>query len=211
MQSQGLQQLGDSFPVVALSNCKGVHLFHKECLVNQYASSGGKEGDFIKCAVCETTYGVRIGQMPDGEMKWRTTNVSCPGFENFNTIEMAYRFPDGRKEDGTAYTGTSRKGYIPNSPEGIILFKMFVLAFERRLPFMIGTSLTTGQTNTVVWAGIHHKSNVNGGPFGYPDPTYFSRVLEELKVRNIDYESVAHMTDVDPRNGSRKIKNGKLV
>ena len=124
---------------------------------------------------------------------------------------MRYRFPDGKKEDGTRYSGTSRAGYIPNSPEGVILFKMFVLAFERRLPFMVGTSLTTGQTNCVVWAGIHHKSSMHGGPFGYPDATYFNRVLEELKVRNIDFESVAHMNNVSPNNGSRKIKNGKLA
>lgn len=82
---------------------------------------------------------------------------------------------------------------------------MFVLAFERRLPFMIGTSLTTGATNTVVWAGIHHKSSMHGGPFGYPDPGYFNRVLEELKVRNIDFDSIENMTNVNPSNGKRQI------
>ena len=73
---------------------------------------------------------------------------------------------------------------------------------------MIGTSLTTGQSNTVVWAGIHHKSTMHGGPFGYPDATYFNRVLEELKVRNIDAESVAHMAAVSPARGTRTISNG---
>lgn len=201
MDAQILEKLPDSFEVVQLSNCKGIHLFHKECLVNQYMASGGKHGDFIKCAVCETTYGVRIGPMPDGTMSWRTIKYQCPGHEKYNTIEMSYHFPNGKKEDGTPYTGTGRVGYIPNSPEGLILFKMFVLAFERRLPFMVGTSLTTGQTNTVVWAGIHHKSSMYGGPFGYPDPTYFNRVQEELKVRNIDADSVTNMANVDPKKG----------
>ena len=44
------------------------------------------------------------------------------------------------------------------------------------MTFIVGTSLTTGQTNTAVWAGIHHKTSSHGGPFGYPDKTYFSRV-----------------------------------
>ena len=110
---------------------------------------------------------------------------------------MSYQFPNGRKEDGTPYTGTSRTGFIPASPDGINLFKMFVLAFERRLPFLIGTSLTTGAQNSVVWAGIHHKTSMHRGQFGYPDATYFSRVLEELKVRNVDFESIAHMNNFD--------------
>ena len=75
---------------------------------------------------------------------------------------------------------------------------------------MVGTSLTTGQTNTTVWAGIHHKSTMYGGPFGYPDPSYFSRVLEELQVRNIDFDSIVDMDHVVPEGGSRTIKNGKV-
>ena len=58
------------------------------------------------------------------------------------------------------------------------------------MSFTVGTSLTTGKKNTVVWAGIHHKTSLYEGPFGYPDNTYFSRVQEELKARNIDSDSV---------------------
>ena len=149
--------------------------------------------------------------MPDGTMTWSIINQACQGFEKHDTIQISYVFPNGVQENGIPYSGTSRNGYFPNSPEGILLFKMFVLAFERRLPFLVGTSLTTGQQNTVVWAGIHHKSTMGGGPFGYPDATYFNRVLEELKVRNIDADSVEHMAAVDPAKGQRTIKNGKLV
>lgn len=51
-------------------------------------------------------------------------------------------------------------------------------AFDRKLTFTIGRSVTTGMDNQVVWNGIHHKTHTNGGSshFGYPDPTYFSRV-----------------------------------
>lgn len=67
---------------------------------------------------------------------------------------------------------------------------MFVDAFRRRFTFIVGDSLTTGAKNTVVWAGIHHKTSMHGGQFGYPDPTYISRVTEELKSRDIDTESI---------------------
>lgn len=58
-----------------------------------------------------------------------------------------------------------------------------VEAFKRRLTFKVGTSLTTGQSNVVCWAGIHHKTSPAGGTyhFGWPDPTYFDRVKDELQ------------------------------
>ena len=60
-------------------------------------------------------------------------------------------------------------------------------AFRRKLTFKVGTSITTGQSNVVVWQGIHHKTSIYGGPtsFGYPDPTYFNRVMEELAARSL--------------------------
>ncbi len=52
----------------------------------------------------------------------------------------------------------------------------------------VGTSVTTGQSNCVVWNGVHHKTNTSGGAtnFGWPDPTYFVRVKEELKDKGIE-------------------------
>jgi deltex-like protein len=43
-----------------------------------------------------------------------------------------------------------------------------------------------------VWQGIHHKTSPNGGTscFGYPDPTYFSRVKAELEDRGVKLEDV---------------------
>ena len=63
-------------------------------------------------------------------------------------------------------------------------------AFRRKLCFTVGTSVTTGKQNTTVWAGIHHKTSIHGGSFGFPDATYLDRVKDELKARNITAETV---------------------
>jgi len=44
-------------------------------------------------------------------------------------------------------------------------------AFNRKLIFTVGRSVTTGLDNQTVWNGIHHKTSLNGGAshFGYPD------------------------------------------
>jgi deltex-like protein len=74
------------------------------------------------------------------------------------------------------YTGTSRTAYLPDTEEGREVLKLLILSFIRRLSFIVGTSLTTGMTDTVVWSGVHHKTSLSGGTFGYPDNTYLSRV-----------------------------------
>jgi len=60
-------------------------------------------------------------------------------------------------------------------------------AFDRKLIFTIGRSVTTGHDNRIVWNGIHHKTNTSGGSayFGYPDPTYFDRVKLELAAKGV--------------------------
>ena len=68
----------EGYTVICLPKCKGVHLFHKECIHQQFLH---KTGDFITCAVCETIYGIRVGSMPDGQMTWRLVNSACQGYE----------------------------------------------------------------------------------------------------------------------------------
>ena len=100
---------------------------------------------------------------------------------------IQYSFQAGYLPDGTHYSGTSRTAYLPGTPEGIECLGLLILAFQRKLPFIVGTSLTTGKKNTVVWAGIHHKTNTSGGTnrFGWPDETYFARVKGELSDRGV--------------------------
>ena len=57
--------LGDDYDVVSMPRCLGVHAFHQACL-NHYLDSKG--GTFMKCAVCQVTYGIQTGTMPKGEM-----------------------------------------------------------------------------------------------------------------------------------------------
>ncbi len=111
---------------------------------------------------------------------------ACPGYEGYSTIQVDYQIPSGKKE-GTHYSGTSRTAFIPNCKEGQVLLTLLAEAFRRKLTFKAGTSITTGQSNVVVWQGIHHKTSMHGGPtsFGFPDPTYFSRVSEELAARSL--------------------------
>ena len=72
---------------------------------------------------------------------------------------------------------------------------MLAEAFRRRLTFKVGTSITTGHENVVVWQGIHHKTQTCGGTssFGYPDPTYFERVTSELQARGVTPDQITRM------------------
>ena len=62
------------------------------------------------------------------------------------------------------------------------------MAWQRRLTFTIGTSVTTGSTDTVVWNEIHHKTEAhsNHSGHGYPDPGYLDRVLLELAAQGVE-------------------------
>ena len=85
---------------------------------------------------------------------------------------------------------------------------MFIKAFERKLTFIIGTSVTTGKPNTVVWSGIHHKSSTYGGSsnFGFPDQDYFKRVTQELRDRGVSIEEDDEIHKfIDNSVGSRYI------
>ena len=74
----------------------------------------------------------------------------------------------------------------PSPPLGQVL-ELLKVAWKRRLIFTVGTSSTTGETDTVVWNEIHHKTemdrNVTG--HGYPDPNYLQNVLAELAAQGV--------------------------
>eukprot|EP01121_Diplochlamys_sp_Union-15-3_P019972 TRINITY_DN7650_c0_g1_i1.p1 TRINITY_DN7650_c0_g1~~TRINITY_DN7650_c0_g1_i1.p1 ORF type:complete len:186 (-),score=27.59 TRINITY_DN7650_c0_g1_i1:37-594(-) len=170
--------------VIKLSKCTD-HYFHQRCIVHCY-----KKG-FLVCPNCGKTYGIRVGSQPDGTInviRHPPGIVPLSGYPStMGTIQINYFFPNGtQKEDhpfpGQPYEGTSRTGYLPDDEEGNEVLRLLQLAWDRKLTFRIGTSLTTGKENQVIWNGVHHKTSTSGGfqSFGYPDDTYFARVKEEL-------------------------------
>eukprot|EP00043_Microstomoeca_roanoka_P012026 m.115413 g.115413 ORF g.115413 m.115413 type:complete len:515 (+) comp15368_c0_seq1:42-1586(+) len=170
--------------VVMTKTCR--HRFHKDCIFRALSFS-------TRCPVCCFELAPFVGPQPEGTMSVKIVpNLICSGFETTSnsTIRIDYEFPSGIQDSrhehpGTAYSGTYRTAFLPNTPEGRHILFLFQLAFDRRHLFRVGTSITTGLTNTVVWNSIHHKTYTSQGPFGYPDPTYFSRVKEELRACGI--------------------------
>ena len=96
-----------------------------------------------------------------------------------------------KPENGAQYHGEVRNAYIPMNAEGDEILALLVIAFERKLVFQVGFSPTRGVDNVVCWNGIHHKTNTSGGPtsYGYPDETYLARVKDELKQKNVFFDS----------------------
>lgn len=88
---------------------------------------------------------------------------SCSGYPNTDTFRIQYSIPNGIKPDGIPYSGTNRIAFLPNTDEGREVLFLLKIAFERNLTFTVGTSMTTGMNNVVVWNGIHHKTSMTGG------------------------------------------------
>ncbi|CAD8106121.1 unnamed protein product [Paramecium sonneborni] len=155
------------------------HQYHYVCLQPLLNKN------FVKCPICNQIFGQLTGDQPNGIMEIKTIRRNCVGY-NCDTIQITYIFQNGKK-NGKYYSGTTRYAYLPNNEEGQKVLKLLKKAFDQKLIFTIGTSLTTGQENCVVWNGIHHKTSLDGGPqrYGYPDPTYFDRVRDELKQKGI--------------------------
>ncbi|KRX09748.1 hypothetical protein PPERSA_02620 [Pseudocohnilembus persalinus] len=184
IQDQLLQNT-PTFDCLKLKNCSE-HFLHTECFLNYLKHCPNPQ--HIQCPTCQKDYGIKTGNMPPGKMSSKKIPTSLPGFENCQTIQITYNFPSGQHihiNNNVPYQGTARTAYLPDNEEGNKVLALLRTAFERRLTFVVGQSVTTGLTNQVVWAGIHHKTSLSGGTFGYPDPTYLQRVQEELKDRGV--------------------------
>eukprot|EP01015_Nassula_variabilis_P029245 TRINITY_DN6249_c0_g1_i2.p2 TRINITY_DN6249_c0_g1~~TRINITY_DN6249_c0_g1_i2.p2 ORF type:complete len:150 (+),score=20.00 TRINITY_DN6249_c0_g1_i2:63-512(+) len=141
---------------------------------------------------CMMMYGVYMGDQPDGQMTHSVNkSMHCEGYDDVGTIQISYSLPSGVR-NGQRYHGTARVAFLPDNEEGREVLKLLKAAFDRRLIFTIGTSVTTGANNCVVWNGIHHKTSIAGGTacWGYPDQTYLSRVKEELASKGVTPDSL---------------------
>ncbi|XP_031552643.1 uncharacterized protein LOC116289852 [Actinia tenebrosa] len=168
-----------------LQKCK--HKFCKKCIDLAFQHRKA-------CPTCGMAYGVHTGNMPQGTMHHSLEPyLRLPGYERYGTIRIDYHFPSGKQgpehpNPGQYYSGTSRTAYLPDCPEGRKVLDLLKKAFNARLTFTIGRSVTTGASNVVTWNDIHHKTNPYGGAagFGYPDPTYLKRVKDELAAKGIN-------------------------
>ncbi|XP_023138026.1 probable E3 ubiquitin-protein ligase DTX3 [Amphiprion ocellaris] len=162
-----------------------LHSFCSECIDTLFRLKPA-------CPICNTYHGVYTGTQPEGVMLVTRSWQSVPGFEGCGSIIIQYSFPPGiqgpeHPNPGVRYSSTSRTAFLPACEEGEKVLKLLRKAFDRRLIFTIGRSVTTGLNNVITWNDIHHKTSMEGGPqrFGYPDPDYLSRVQEELRLKGV--------------------------
>ncbi|TNN50557.1 E3 ubiquitin-protein ligase DTX4 [Liparis tanakae] len=188
------------------------HQYHFQCLVAMY-NNGNKDGS-LQCPTCKTIYGVKTGNQPAGKMEYHVIPHSLPGHPDCKTIRIIYNIPPGLQvlhtscvhthmEDveymgpehpnpGKPFTarGFPRHCYLPDSEKGRKVLRLLLIAWDRRLIFSVGTSSTTGESDTVIWNEVHHKtefgSNLTG--HGFPDPGHLDNVLEELRAQGITEE-----------------------
>ncbi|XP_063197847.1 probable E3 ubiquitin-protein ligase DTX2 isoform X3 [Chroicocephalus ridibundus] len=173
-----------------LTNCQ--HSFHMLCMLAMY-SNGNKDGS-LQCPSCKTIYGEKTGIQPKGKMEVSTFPQSLPGHKDCGTIQIVYHISRGiqgpeHPNPGMPYTarGFPRYCYLPDNEKGRKVLELLRVAWKRRLIFTVGTSSTTGESNTVVWNEIHHKTEMdtNLSGHGYPDPNYLDNVLAELAAQGV--------------------------
>lgn len=168
------------------------HIFHQLCMFEMY-SNGNKDGS-LQCPSCKTIYGEKTGTQPKGKMEIYLIPQSLPGHQDCGTIHIIYTINPGiqgpeHPNPGRPYStrGFPRHCYLPDNDRGRLVLELLKVAWARRLIFTIGVSSTTGESDTVVWNEIHHKtemtSNITG--HGYPDANYLDNVLAELAAQGV--------------------------
>lgn len=176
--------------VIELVKCH--HFFHRKCIEQWFKTCP-------TCPQCLAVYDVISGNQPPGDMSVHYISFSSKeaengmeGYPGVDIIEITYRFSNGIQSaehpaPGTAYAGNTYVAYLPKNKEGEEILELLEIAWSRRLLFTVGSSLADGQKSSVIWAGIHHKTQKNGGESnnGYPDQTYFARVKKQLADVNI--------------------------
>ncbi|PFH36996.1 WWE domain-containing protein [Besnoitia besnoiti] len=193
---RGASQAADD--VVKLKFCQ--HMYHRECIL-LYVSQAAR-GGFV-CPTCSAVQCTGNGPSPAGIMKWHIDRTpTLDGHSDSGTISVEYELPAGiqsarHQRPGSPFAGTRRVAYLPDTPRGREVLILLIHAFVKGHTFTVGTSVTTGRSDVVVWNGIHHKTNRSGGPtvYGYPDDSYFDRVLSELEAKGVTRDLLASSPD----------------
>eukprot|EP00899_Mesostigma_viride_P005221 jgi/Mesvir1/146/Mv13511-RA.3 len=169
---------------------------HASCCVpriqTRVMADGVTSQTFTRCERCMQRFGVTVGMQPlSATMTHQLDRGLTLAGSAQGAIKITYHVPDGRQDcdgqyPGKPFEGTFRTAYLPDSSEGHDVLKWLQQAFQQRLIFSVGTSLTTGKDNVVTWAGIHHKTDLTpNAEHGYPDDTYLKRVKEEMQQAGV--------------------------
>ena len=181
---EGLQSAG----VSSLRICK--HYFHSSCLESMISKQASPT--HLVCPLCSTVHGIRTGDMPmASEMSWwKEPRLDLPGNIGLGSFVIMYHVKDGIQGKGHPHPdkpfkalGFPRYAFLPGNDEGERVIKLLCLAFQRRLTFSVGQSLSKGPNvgDCVIWGEIHHKTSIEPGNIhGYPDIGYLKRVTTEL-------------------------------
>ncbi|PNF19840.1 hypothetical protein B7P43_G12530 [Cryptotermes secundus] len=189
-----LQDMSPGSPmVVALTRC--LHQLHLDCLNSMLSSQPSTNKSlYIQCPTCMTIYGEKTGNQPHGTMCWTTLPHSLPGYHGTNTLQITYNIASGiqgpeHPNPGRPYyaVGFPRVCYLPDTEKGRKVLKLLSIAFERRLVFTVGRSVTTGREDVVTWNEIHHKTEpgVSNTGHGFPDSSFLDRCLAELAAQGV--------------------------
>ena len=177
-----LGPLKENGPVKGTSVCE--HIFHEKCLKDVLKQSH-------KCPVCRAVIIEKLGPCPNGYMKIITCNtMHCAGYKDCGTIQIDYDLFSGtqgpqHENPGAWYGNDYREAYLPDNKAGRRVLELFKKAWKMKLTFTVGTSLSSGQRDVVTWNDIHHKTSLNGGPYGYPDATYLERVAADMHALGV--------------------------
>lgn len=171
---------------IKLPKCRG-HYFHTECIKTWL-------NERHQCPYCKAIYGVIRGNCPPGEMCIQYVRKKLPGYsgqESLGTWMLTWQIHSGVQDEshvnpGVLFCGTTRVGYLPDTIPFRKVLKMLRIAWQRRLMFTVGTSMTTGMSNVVTWNGIHIRTEWHDRTgFGWPAPDYIYTVTDELKANGI--------------------------
>ena len=108
-------------------------------------------------------------QPKDGHMtRDASKSIKLPSYAQAGTIVITYEIPPGKQNCDSpnlivSYNETKVTTYLPDNDEGRRMAELLKKAFEARLLFTIERCDSPGQSKYVMWKGISHKTNIDGG------------------------------------------------
>ncbi|KAF9094265.1 putative E3 ubiquitin-protein ligase dtx2 [Mortierella sp. GBA35] len=185
--------------IVQLHKC--CHCFHEECIKTWFLV----KGTALKCPVCNTRCGgvgapshdtidspssdikgvVKLGPMSDAKMGYSFDARYGCYFLYFHTPQHTIPDPEDLEHKSITIKEDCRHAIVPFSAQlGPLLMIRLICAFYYGHFFRVGTSVTRGLDNVVIWNGIHMRANVNG-PHGFPARDFESNCWSELNQQGV--------------------------